>query len=124
MAKKFLIIEDEPLIQMSLKMLLEKKGADVIATNSGKEAINLINQNEFNKIICDLMLKDITGFDVIEESKGKYSNDEIKEKFVIMTAYSSSQILEKAGKYGCRIIRKPFNDDINETLNIFFQSGA
>lgn len=123
MIQNFLIIEDEPLIQISLKMLLEKKGASVIATNSGKEAINLINQHDFGKIICDLMLKDITGFDVIEESKRKYSNDEIKEKFIIMTAYSSGQILEKAGKYGCRIIRKPF-DDIDNTLNLFFKSGV
>jgi CheY-like chemotaxis protein len=114
---KILLIEDEILIQKSLKKLLEKKGASVDVASQGREAIELIKNNEYERIICDLMLKDITGFDVIEESKSKYSIDEISKLFVIITAYSSQQVLEKAHKYNCLVINKPFND-IGETINI------
>ena len=62
------------------------------------------------------MLQDTTGFDVIEESKTKYTQGQIKNKFVIMTAYSSQQVLENAQKYGCRVISKPF-EDIVQTIN-------
>ena len=41
------------------------------------------------------MLQDITGFDIIEDSKAKYSAQEISKKFVIITAYSSDQVLTK-----------------------------
>lgn len=116
--KKILLIEDEILIQKSLKKLLEAKGAIVSVESSGKEAIETIFQNDFDKIICDLMLKDITGFDVIEESKKKYTIDEIGNLFVIITAYSSQQVLDKAKSYGCTVLSKPF-EDMGQALDTF-----
>ncbi len=117
---KILIIEDEILIQKSLKKLLEKKGCDVDATPAGKEAIELISKNKYDRVICDLMLQDISGFDVIEESKSIYSMDEIKNVFVIITAYSSPQVLEKASRYGCKILNKPF-DSMIEAIKTFLE---
>ncbi|MEI8345821.1 MAG: response regulator [Pseudomonadota bacterium] len=108
--KRILIIEDEILIQKSLKKILEKRGAQVDAVSNGKEAIQMITQHNYDKIICDLMLQDITGFDVLEESKKKYSISEISQLFIIITAYISKQVLDKAANYGCKIISKPFDD--------------
>jgi CheY-like chemotaxis protein len=106
--KKILIIEDEILIQQSLKKLLEMKGIFVDVSASGKIAIDLILKNHYNKIVCDLMLQDISGFDVIEESKKKFSTSEISKKFIIMTAYSSPQVLSRANTYQCQLLNKPF----------------
>lgn len=114
---KILIIEDEILIQQSLKKLFERRGLTVDVSASGKLAIDLILLNHYDKIICDLMLQDISGFDVIEESKKKYSSEEISKKFVIMTAYNSPQVLSKANAYKCRLLNKPF-DDLEQALNI------
>jgi CheY-like chemotaxis protein len=105
-----LLVEDEPLIQRTLKLLLQKRGATVEATNNGTSAIELICNNQYDIIVCDLMLQDITGFDIIEESKKVLSLADIAAKFVIITAYSSPQILEKAKMYECRIYSKPFAD--------------
>lgn len=108
--KHLLIIEDEILILKSLQKLLERKGFKVDVSPSGKLAIDMIFANNYDKIICDLMLQDISGFDVIEESRKKYSANEISKKFVIMTAYNSPQVLSKANSYQCRLLNKPFND--------------
>lgn len=105
-----LIIEDEILIQQSLKKLLERKGFKVDVSASGKLAIDLILDNDYDRIICDLMLQDISGFDVIEESKKKFKPEEISTKFVIMTAYNSPQVLSRASSYQCRLLNKPFDD--------------
>jgi CheY-like chemotaxis protein len=115
---KILIIEDEILIQKSLTKLLEKKGATVTATASGNEAIEYIKENDYDKIICDLMLTDISGFDVIEESKKKLTAEQISTKFVIMTAYSSDQVHEQAQKYKCSFLTKPF-ENLAQALEIF-----
>lgn len=115
---KILIVEDEILIQKSLQKLLIRKGCDVDATALGKEAIRLIRQNNYDRIICDLMLQDISGFDVIEESKTIYPLNEIQDKFIIITAYSSPQVLEKASKYGCKVLNKPF-DSMVEAIQVF-----
>ena len=107
---KVLVIEDEILIQQSLKKMLEKLGAEVQTASKGLEAIPLIKNYLFDRIVCDLMLQDITGFDIIEESKLIYSSDEIAQKFIIITAYSSDQVLTKAKDYGCIVLNKPFTD--------------
>jgi CheY-like chemotaxis protein len=107
---KLLIIEDEILIQQSLKKLFERKGMSVDVSASGKEAITMIQKNSYDRIICDLMLQDISGFDVIEESKKIFSTKEISKKFVIMTAYSSAQVLSRASAYNCKILNKPFEN--------------
>ena len=119
---KILLIEDEPLIQKSLKKLLEKKGAQVIVESRGREAIQLILTQNFDKIICDLMLQDISGFDVIEEAKARFTMADISKLFIIITAYSSPHVIEKANQYGCLLISKPF-ENIDEVLTIFLSGG-
>jgi CheY-like chemotaxis protein len=108
--KNILIIEDEILIQQSLKKLLERKGFEVDVSSSGKIAIDLILKNNYDRIVCDLMLQDISGFDVIEESKKRYTQQEIGQIFVIMTAYNSPQVLSRARGYNCKLLNKPFEN--------------
>lgn len=115
---KILVIEDEILIQQSLKKLLEKKGANVDVTASGQEAIKLIKSNNYDRVISDLMLNDIIGFDIIEDIKSKYTLEEIGNLFVIITAYSSPQVLEKARSYGCKVLNKPFAS-MADALDVF-----
>lgn len=120
---KILVIEDEILIQQSLKIMLQKRGAEVMCASQGSEAIDLIRNNDFDRIVCDLMLQDITGFDIIEDSKSKYSAQEISNKFVIITAYSSDQVLTKAKSYNCIVLNKPF-DDMNTALDIMLKGES
>jgi CheY-like chemotaxis protein len=115
--KNLFIIEDEILIQQSLKKLFERRGYKVDVSASGKVAIDMILSGNYDRIICDLMLQDISGFDVIEESKKKYSADEISKKFVIMTAYNSPQVLSRANSYNCRLLNKPF-DDLESAMKV------
>ena len=90
--KKILIIEDETLIALSLKKLLSKRGHEVLTVESGHEAIGLLKTVHFDRVICDLMLQDISGFDI-------------------------SQVLERAREYGCKILSKPF-EDLNKALSV------
>jgi CheY-like chemotaxis protein len=115
--KHILIIEDEILIQQSLKKLFERRGLTVDVSASGKIAIDMILKTNYDRIICDLMLQDISGFDVIEESKKRYSPEEISQKFVIMTAYNSPQVLSRANSYQCKLLNKPF-DNLEEALRL------
>jgi len=113
---RILIIEDEPLIRKSLKILLEKKGHQVDATAYGKEAIELLKINPYERVLLDLMLQDLNGFDIIETVRLYQSSEEIKNKFIIMTAYFSVNILDKAKSYGCPIWQKPF-ENIHKLLD-------
>ncbi|MBC77345.1 MAG: hypothetical protein CME64_15175 [Halobacteriovoraceae bacterium] len=115
---KILVVEDEILIQKSLQIFLQKRGAQVDVSSSGKKAIEMIKEHTYDRVVCDLMLQDITGFDVIEEAKSKYTLEQISDLFVIITAYSSQQVLEKAERYNCKVLNKPFEnmDDALSTM--------
>lgn len=69
------------------------------------------------------MLQDISGFDVIEESKARFSIAQISKIFIIITAYSSPHVIEKATQYGCLLFSKPF-ENIEEVLNVFMSKGS
>jgi len=115
---KILLVEDEILIQRTLKRLLEKRECQVDVTNSGKVAVKLLSEKKYDRIICDLMLSDTSGFDVLEQSKGFFNRDEMGRLFIIITAYCSTEVLQRAAGYGCRVIQKPF-DDIHATIDQF-----
>jgi CheY-like chemotaxis protein len=101
---------------------MEKRGVHVTVESRGREAIELILNHNFDRIICDLMLQDISGFDVIEESKARFTVAEISKLFIIITAYSSPHVIEKATQYGCLLLSKPF-ENIEEALTIFLSEG-
>jgi DNA-binding response OmpR family regulator len=59
-----LIIEDEEKVSEILKAYLEKEGYGVYCTTKGLEGIKLFEKIEFNLVILDLMLPDISGEEV------------------------------------------------------------
>jgi DNA-binding response OmpR family regulator len=87
---KILVIEDEILIQQSLKKLLERRGFSVDVSASGKQAINMILNGHYDRSVCDLMLQDISGFDVIEESKKNHKKLLIESAGGVMTPINNN----------------------------------
>lgn len=103
--------------------MLELHGHEVDATVSGAQALDLLRMQKYDRVICDLMLKDITGFEILEECKALFSPEIIREMFIIITAYSSDQILNLATQYGCNLIKKPFVD-FKSTIDFFIYNRA
>lgn len=58
---KILIIEDEEKVAEILKAYLEKAGYEVFTAISGRSGLDIFKEKEFNLVILDLMLPDITG---------------------------------------------------------------
>lgn len=67
---KILIIDDDPDIVESTKVVLESKGYKVISALGGKEGLDKARQENPDIIILDIMMeKEDTGFDVCRELK-------------------------------------------------------
>ncbi len=64
MAKKILVVDDEPKIVRLVQAYLEKAGFQVIPAYRGQEALDLFKREEPALIVLDLMLPDIDGMDV------------------------------------------------------------
>lgn len=67
---KILIVDDDPDIVESTKVVLESRGYEVISASTGKEGLEKTKQEKPVLIILDIMMeKGDTGFDVCRELK-------------------------------------------------------
>ncbi|EGP5230431.1 DNA-binding response regulator [Enterococcus faecium] len=61
---KILVVEDNPAINKLLVRTLEKNGYTVYSVFTGKEAADIIEQQEFDLVLLDIMLPEIDGYEV------------------------------------------------------------
>ena len=63
--KRVLIVDDEKLVRQSVAAVFQRDGMDVTLASSGKEALDILEQQRFDLIILDVMLGDMDGFYVV-----------------------------------------------------------
>ena len=61
-----LVVDDEAANRVWLSRILEPAGFNVILAAGGKEAIELARASPPDIVLLDLMMPDVTGFDVVE----------------------------------------------------------
>jgi CheY-like chemotaxis protein len=58
---KILVVEDEPLVRDSIKMVLEFDGHKVQTADNGKEALSLLEQGRFDLVTTDFSMSGMKG---------------------------------------------------------------
>src|SRR5712691_805605 len=66
-AKKILIVDDEAMIRKAIHLALEKEGYEVVEAETGGEALRRIELGKPDLILLDIMLPDVSGFDVCRD---------------------------------------------------------
>ena len=69
--KQILIVEDEPNMRLGLKDNLEFEGYQVSLANDGSEGLEAIEKNNYDLILLDVMLPELSGFDVCKIAREK-----------------------------------------------------
>ena len=67
MAKKILVVDDEPSIVTLLKFNLEQAGFEVLTASDGNEGYDTARREKLDVIILDLMLPGMDGMDVCKQ---------------------------------------------------------
>ena len=84
-APKILIVDDEPRMCDSLKILLGSQGYETQTGYSGKEAIECLARDNFDLVLLDIVMPDMTGHQIMD-----YINSQNPETLVIvMTGHAS-----------------------------------
>jgi Signal transduction histidine kinase len=104
--KDILVIEDNKVSQQSIVRLLENREVRITTSDTGEEALNLLNQHHFDCIVLDLALPDMTGFDLLKELDKTgikkipvivYTGKELaKEEITELNKYTRSIIIKGA----------------------------
>src|SRR5882672_7949080 len=67
MAKRILIVEDEPNIVISLEFLMKREGFDVDVASDGETALKVAAATVPDLVLLDIMLPKMNGFEVCEK---------------------------------------------------------
>jgi two-component system response regulator AtoC len=116
--KKLLVVDDEEVIRDLLRETFLRKGYTVTTASHGKEALTKLNKEDFNLVVTDIRLPDISGMKILSESKKKYPDMGV----IMITAYGSIKNAVKAMKQGAfDYITKPFNlEEMELVVDKFF----
>ena len=105
---RILIVDDEPSMREMLRIVLRRDGYDVQLANTGREAIDQLRQNNFDLLLSDIKMPDVSGVDVLRAAK------EINRDVVafMMTAYASTSTAVEAMRLGAHnYVSKPADAD-------------
>jgi len=64
MLRNILIVDDDIVILKIMSDFLIKEGYDVFSAESGKDAMNLVSSHDFQVIFIDLLMPEMTGYDL------------------------------------------------------------
>ena len=64
-----MVVDDELSMREVLEMMLTKEGYQVTCAENGRKAIGLLEKNQYDLMLCDIRLGDISGLDVLQASK-------------------------------------------------------
>src|SRR5665213_217409 len=69
---KILIVEDEMPVALLMEILLTRAGCEVKVAPTGKEGMELAQDNKFDLIMLDVDLPDTSGFEICSELKQRH----------------------------------------------------
>ena len=107
--KRILCIEDEMEMIDLIRLILSRRGFDVIGAAGGIEGLEMIRKEKPDLILLDLMMPDMDGWEVYQQMKADESTRNIPVVVVTAKAQSIDKILglhiAKVDDY----IAKPFS---------------
>jgi len=102
-----MVVDDDPLIQESLRLQLEKAGYSVNVYGDGISALGGVKTNRPDLIILDIKMPGLDGYEVCERLKNSEDNRDIP--VLMLTAYGSLDHIIKGLEMGADdYVSKPF----------------
>ena len=95
-SEKILVVDDEHIVALSIKGLLDNEGYTVTIETSGKEALQRLHRESFDLVLTDLVMGRVDGLEIIKKIKQKSPETIV----MIMTAYASLDSAIEAMRIG------------------------
>ena len=112
-SKNILIAEDEKAYCRALVLKLQKAGFDAEGVGNGQEALDQLKNKKFDLLILDLIMPQMSGFEVLEEIK----KSEIKVHTIVLSNLTQSEDKNKAKALGVEDFIEKADTSIVEVVN-------
>lgn len=108
-SRKIVYIEDEQEMIDLIRLILVRKGYEVIGASGGREGLDLIRKLLPDVVLLDLMMPDMDGWDVYQQIKA----DETTRQIPVIVVTAKAQSIDKVlGLHIAKVedyISKPFS---------------
>jgi two-component system response regulator VicR len=107
--KKILCIEDEPEMIDLIRLILGRRGFEVVGAAGGKEGLEKVRQHPPELVLLDLMMPDMDGWEVYQQMK---ADEKTKDIPVIVVTAKAQSIDKVLGLHIAKVddyIAKPFS---------------
>lgn len=108
---RILVVDDDSLMRDFLKETLERSGYSVDLASTGEEALESIQEKDYEIILSDIRMPSMSGMEVLRMTKEYLPDAEV----IMMTAYGTVENAVEAMKLGAfDYVMKPFSADAIE----------
>ena len=108
MKSRILVVDDEPAIRDTMRMILEYDGYEVIVAGSGQEGLAVAEREYPDLVFLDIKMPGLDGLEVLSRLRG--TNETLP--VVIISAHGTAATALEAGRLGAfRFIEKPLSKD-------------
>ncbi len=105
---RVLVIDDEKIALKNLEHVMKKEGYEVTSTQSGQNALKLLDGKQFDVVLTDLRMEKVDGMQILKRCRELYPDTEV----IMITGYATLQSAVDTMKYGAfYYISKPFKLD-------------
>jgi two-component system, NtrC family, response regulator PilR len=113
-AAHLLIVDDERSMRELLEYMLSREGYAISLAENGRKAVEMVTANDYDLILCDIRLGDITGLEVLRAAKQKSPQSIV----IMISAYATTETAVEAMNDGAYdYVPKPFdNEEIKQTI--------
>jgi len=103
-----LIIDDEKIALRNLEHVMKKEGYTVVATQSGQNALKLLEEQSFEVVLTDLRMEKVDGMQILKRCHELYPDTEV----IMITGFATLETAVETMKHGAfYYISKPFRLD-------------
>jgi CheY-like chemotaxis protein len=103
-----LAVDDEAIVLDSFRKILVLEGYSIDTVETGKEALGLIQKNDYDFVFTDLKMPEMDGLDVVKAVKHLRPDIDV----IMITGYATIESAVDSMKYGAMdYVQKPFTEE-------------
>lgn len=117
---KILLIDDDFLVLRTLARVLEGRGYETTAVNSGTQAIERVKKEDFDLVMSDIRMPELDGVETVKIIQEHHRYHGKSCAYMFVTAYPEDRgAKEIVSSGGARLMLKPFEvDDLLESVKL------
>ena len=118
MAHRILIVDDEPDIRQLVALILKSAGHATATVNSGKEALQILDGEDFDMVILDIMMPEMDGWEVCRQIKSRTRTKNLPVIFLTVRGQPLDRVIGLEVVHADGYVTKPFErEQLLATIN-------